>query len=139
MRHWYDLGVGRPEWKKTLKKKIHNERHDIDPASVFDTRQNMRRRLKRCKVRVAKISAKWDLEDDYALSLLAECVCHYCCKKLDKTETLSLKDPAAGYVFGNVVPSCRQCQDSRGSSSYDEFVLIIKTLAAMRVENVLNF
>lgn len=126
VRHWYDLGVGRPEWKKTLKKKIHTERLAIDPVSMLDTRKRMRRRLKKCKVRAAELSVKWDLDDRYALALLAECICHYCCRKLEQTDTLSLKDPAAGFVFENVVPSCSQCHEARGKCSYGDFLVIVK-------------
>lgn len=131
MPHWYSRGIGRPLWKKDLKIRIQVERVKVEVPRL-DTSHNLRRRLKRCKIRAARMSIRWELHDAHALALLTRGLCHYCCRTVT-TDALSLKDPALGYISGNVVSCCDLCERTRGNYSYEDFLSLAKQQASLFV------
>lgn len=72
------------------------------------------------------------LIDDYA-ALIAR-PCHYCGGPLNETAVgLDRMDNSKGYVLGNVVPCCKECNEIKGDTlTYDEAVVAIRTLTEYR-------
>jgi 5-methylcytosine-specific restriction endonuclease McrA len=71
---------------------------------------------------------------------LTQCNCHYCNSKPSQIihnrttkgdyiyNGIDRIDSALGYVIGNVVSCCKQCNYAKLDHSYDEFVFQIKTI-----------
>lgn len=83
-----------------------------------------------------------DLDPDQFARLISG-ACHYCGagpsnilkgygRKPFHYNGLDRKDNDVGYVAGNVVTCCRQCNFAKGSVSYDEFLAWIDRLVAFR-------
>jgi hypothetical protein len=124
--HWYARGKGRPDSVRA--EDIEIERTKRLELELDDTWRNLRRRLKRLKLHVKKNDFIWELTDDEAIELLTSAECHYC-KQVRRTDVISLKVFANGYVNGNVVPSCRLCDKARGAQRYEDFASLAEKMA----------
>lgn len=97
-------------------------------------------------IRAYKDNAKkhgfvWGLSLDEAIKLFSS-NCYYCNCPPSRTRTrqnrkgsftyngLDRKDNAIGYVINNVVPCCTVCNFKKGSTSHDDFISWIKSIAA---------
>lgn len=111
------------EYRKTPKGKEHDRRNAISPRSRYNyTKHSARkRRLEFC------------LEFEEYKQLIAQ-TCHYCGGELNNHGTgLDRVDNNKGYVHGNVVPCCKDCNTVKSDIfNYKEMLLISKVIRQIK-------
>lgn len=98
--------------------------------------QTAKTRWKHSQGRSAKSGEVWEIPFEQYVEMLKQ-KCHYCNDDLNLTGCgLDRKDNEVGYIVGNVVPCCRQCNTVKNCFfSYEEMIelaTVIRQIKARR-------
>lgn len=93
-------------------------------------------RYNAAKTRRSKAGHKFTITFDYWHSLVQK-PCHYCGEKLNKQGLgLDRVTNSKGYVNGNVVPCCKNCNIMKNSFlTYSEMLVAMKAIKRLRKRN----
>lgn len=79
-----------------------------------------------------------NLTTDYIEQAISD-GCHYCLAPRDKCRmSMDRKDNKIGHIIGNVIPSCVECNITRGPMVYSAWLMIVPILRQLRGSGLLK-
>lgn len=151
----YDKTMADPEAREKLKEQRREYRKGYDPKVKASPekmkkkrdqqntmyRQNWQRRQSNYIAAAKKRGLEWCLTPEETKALFEDGACHYCFRnRADLGQLLGIdrKDSNVGYLTGNAVPCCANCNYAKLDWPYDEFLSWLDVVVKARAPLLLK-